>query len=230
MGIPKGLWGRVIKTLEDLVPHYDRGNKALSLLQDWRFRIKGLSFISKSECFRILDLGGGPGTLEYYLAKRCKHVIYLDASFYMTLYAKKIYGISTRIDFINAVFEALPFRSEVFDYIITSFAIRDSLNMVKALDETSRVCKGKFIMVEVGKPDNTFIRLMFSIYLKVIVPFLTALATGIIRRNPWRLIYHTYLYLPENSTLKMILSRFFRKVEVYSYLLGAVIIALAEKT
>ncbi len=231
IGLPKSFWLKVINALEGIVAYYDLGNRFLSLFQDWRIRNRAINFLfSEDNIYSVLDLGGGPGTLEPLLCSKAKHVIYVDVSSLMILYAKRIHKNLKNVQYVRAVFEHLPFRDRIIDAGIACYSFRDSFNLVKALQEAARVLKRKIVIADIGKPDKKLQAILVGLYFKVFVPFATALITRWIKENPWKLIYTTYLYLPSNSKYKKFIEKIFGKVSAKKFLMGAAVILIGEKT
>lgn len=229
-GLPKNFWFKVIYNLERIITYYDLGNRFLSLFQDWKIRSKAIDLLfSRNNIHGVLDLGGGPGTLEPLLCKKAKYVIYVDTSSLMTLYAKKIHKKLRKINYVRAVFEYLPFRNRIIDAGIASYSFRDSFDLVKALREAARVLKKKLIIADIGKPDGKLRAKLVGLYFKIFVPLITALVTRWVKQNPWKLLYRTYIHLPSNSQYKKLIEKFFSKAFAISLLMGAAVILVGEK-
>jgi ubiquinone/menaquinone biosynthesis C-methylase UbiE len=116
----------------------------------------------------ILDVGGLTGTVREFLSEHCRFVSvdpYIDAVFKIPHAKKEAYKcLSKRLNFIGALAEFLPFKSDSFDYV----HMRSMLDHVQvpdlALKEANRVLKpnGGLIVglsVEGGKSGRkSFIR------------------------------------------------------------------------
>jgi len=230
IGLPKTLWSKVIHNLERIISFYDLGNRFLSLFQDWKIRNKAIDFLfSGNNMYSVLDLGGGPGNLEPLLHKKAKYIVYVDTSSLMTMYAKRVHKKLRKVNYVRAVFEYLPFRNGIIDVGIASYSFRDSFNLVKALQEAAKVLKKRLVIADIGKPDGRLQAKLVGLYFKIFVPLITALVTGWVKGNPWKLLYTTYVYLPSNSTYKMLLGKIFGKAFVVSFLMGAAVILIGEK-
>lgn len=226
-GIPVDLWFRVRRALEELIPYYDFANKTFSLFQDWNVRSAGLLELQPYKG-KVLDLGCGPGTLAPLLSKIFDHVVLLDASYLMLLNAKGRFK-SLNVDLVQGVFEYLPFRRSSFNSAIASFSLRDSYNLKSSLLEACRVVREKLVIVDIGKPDSRIVDVVFSCYLRYVVPILTSLATRWVRGNPWRLIYETYKHLPRNSAYRALVSKIFGEAKLSELFLGAAIVLVGRK-
>lgn len=227
MVLPIRIWHETLRALERTIPKYDTGNKILSLFQDWRLRKIALSILlSTKRREKILDLGGGPGTLENILSRHFRQVICIDFSKIMISYAKKKHGEKANIDYIRSTFEYLPLKRKSIGNAIASYSLRDSFNLIRALKEIAETIREKLVIVDIGKPESRVLTQAIQFYFKHIVPITTSLATGWIRGNPWKLLYKTFEYLPINSTLKSLVEKMFGKAEIHGFIFGAAIIVV----
>ena len=124
----------------------------------------------------------------------------------------------------------MPFRDDTFDIVMCGYSLRDAINLENAISEVHRILKkdGKFIIVDLGKPDNYFIRMGVNFYLKHLMKILAFLAAG---RHGFRFktLYDTYLRWPENRILYSLLSTRFSSVDFKRKMKGASIIISAIK-
>ncbi len=136
----------------------------------------------------------------------------------------------SNLSLCSGIFEQIPFKSNTFDAIICGYSIRDAINLDLAFEEIHRVLKrdGRFVIVDLGKPDNLIIRLMVSLYLKYFLTVLAFFAAGK-RGIPFRTLYGTFLRWPKNQDLNNMLLKRFSKVEYNKKLFGAAIVVIAIK-
>jgi demethylmenaquinone methyltransferase/2-methoxy-6-polyprenyl-1,4-benzoquinol methylase len=137
------------------------------------------------------------------------------------------------LQLVRGSFEFLPFRTDVFDAIITCYALRDSLNIYKAVEEYRRVCaeSGAFADVDIGKPDNLIKRAGSMFYVEYVMPLLAkVMIFGRIRGNPWRMIGPTYKPLPTNKVLLRQFASRFQSIEFKEFLSGGVIVIVARRS
>jgi demethylmenaquinone methyltransferase/2-methoxy-6-polyprenyl-1,4-benzoquinol methylase len=232
-GLGTAYWNEVIKVLGNIIPVYDRVNSAISFGRDNEFRIEGI----KKSVFpgnTILDAGSGYGNMSKLVIKTISTDVYIH--FYDPIpemlrgLADNFKGYNITFSKCSGVFEKMPFRSDTFDAVICGYSIRDSINFQDAFEEIHRILKkgGRFLIVDLGKPDNWFLRNLVSIYLKyllVIIAFITAGKRGL----PFGTLYGTFLRWPKNQDLKLLLSKHFSKVEMDKKLLGGALIVVAYK-
>ncbi len=126
---------------------------------------------------------------------------------------------------VRGLFENIPFKQGAFGSIITGFAIRDSKDMKKALIEIARVAtlKGRFLTVDLGKPDSDFSRWRVAFFWRIVVPLIALVYLG--RKGMlYRSLYRTYRRHPKNEELKDYLQTLYSDVELRVKALGAVAI------
>lgn len=232
-GLGSTYWSEVIKILRNIIPVYDKVNSAISLGKDNQFRTEGIvkSVFSGN---KVLDAGSGYGNMSKLVLENVSKDVTIH--FYDPIpemlknISSNLKGYDLDYYLCSGVFEKIPFRSECFDAVICGYSIRDSIDLEQAFDEIHRVLKddGRFLIVDLGKPDNFLLRALVTIYLKyflVILAYLTAGRQGL----PFRTLYGTYLRWPKNNDLKQLLSKRFSKVDFKKKLLGGAIIVVAYK-
>jgi demethylmenaquinone methyltransferase / 2-methoxy-6-polyprenyl-1,4-benzoquinol methylase len=131
----------------------------------------------------VLDLAGGSGDLTYLLSKKVGregHVILADINQEMLHVGRdKLLdkGLHSRIDFVQANAECLPFASNQFDIITMAFGLRNVTDKSKALQSMYRVCKpgGQLLILEFSKPILPGLKPLYDAYSFHILPRLGAL-------------------------------------------------------
>ncbi len=176
-------WRIIQKTLEEIIPVYDKTNRYISLGSDLKVRTRGLKLLKESvgkQNFQILDLGCGTGKMSAQLLSQVpsekEFIVLLDPIRQMMGVAK----LKTGVEGLIAVFENLPFKAETFDAAMAGFAIRDAKNLSTALEEINRLLKigGKFLIVDLAKPDSKFKTKLIGIYWRAIAPAIAFLSSG----------------------------------------------------
>ncbi len=230
-------WRNVISAIEDAIPLYDRINEIISFGNADKARRYAVEKLSLGSSSRVLDGGIGPGNTSKLVLSRIEPslLVGLDESVKQLKTAKlnleSAGGHS--VGFVRGTFEFLPFRNGIFDAMVTSYALRDSLSLGQALGEYSRVSSpnGELAIVDLGKPDGWLKRTGSSLYVKYVMPLVARLVIRAkIKGNPWRWIVPTYVSLPKNRAMLDLVRRAFTRAELKEFLMGGVIVIIAHKS
>ena len=223
-------WREVIEVLREIIPVYDKVNSYISLGKDVEHRNRGISGrVLPGD--KILDAGSGFGNMSKTASKIC------DEKIAITLYDPLVPMLKNTSKFFektpdmaNGVFEHIPFRDEEFDAVLCGYSLRDAINLRIAISEIHRVLKkgGRFVIVDLGKPDEAFIRFGVSFYLRFILPILALIAGGRLGLK-FGTLYGTYKRWPKNKKLEEMLLEKFSKVEFEKDLMGGAIMVAAYK-
>lgn len=223
-------WGEVLDVLEKIIPVYDKVNSLISLGRDSEFRQRGIKGrVNPGD--HILDAGSGFGNMSKTASKIC------DDNINITLYdplrpmlknTSRLF--STTPVLTCGVFEHIPFRDEKFDAVLTGYSLRDAINLRIAISEIHRVLKkdGRFVIVDLGKPDNPVIRAGVSFYLRAVLPILAVIGGGRLGLK-FATLYGTYKLWPQNKKLESLLLERFSRVEFEKGMLGGAIMVAAYK-
>ncbi len=223
-------WGEVLDVLREIIPVYDKVNSYISLGKDKEHRIRGIKGRVKSGDL-ILDAGSGFGNMS----KTAVDVT--DGKIHITLYDPLVPMLQNTSKFfdekpnlISGVFEHIPFKDEEFDVVLCGYSLRDAINLRIAISEIHRVLKkeGKVVIVDLGKPDKTIIRLGVSFYLRAILPIIALIAGGRLGLK-FAKLYGTYKRWPQNKKLEALLLEKFSRVEFEKALMGGAIIVAAYR-
>jgi len=223
-------WGEVMDVLREIIPIYDKVNSIISLGKDVEHRNRGISQ-RVLPGNKILDAGSGFGNMSKTAQKLT------DGKISITLYdplVPMLKNTSTYFeevpDMANGVFEHIPFRGEEFDAVLCGYSLRDAINLRIAISEVHRVLKkgGRFVIVDLGKPDELFFRTGVSFYLRCILPILALIAGGRLGLK-FGTLYGTYKRWPQNKKLEKLLLEKFSKVEFEKDLMGGAIMVAAYK-
>ena len=228
---------RVVEAIEESIPLYDKVNNIISFGKAQAARKFAIHKLQLADDTVILDAGIGPGTTSKLIIESAKPrlLVGFDASAKQLKTAKlSLEGSAgTNLHLVRGAFEFLPFRDSVFDAIITCYALRDSLDLSRSVEEYHRVCaqSGAFADVDLGKPDNLFKRVGSTFYIRYLMPPIAKAAIiGRIKGNPWRMIVPTYKPLPTNKALQSQMRRSFHRTEFKEFLLGGIIVIIGRKS
>ncbi|MGI0046076.1 MAG: class I SAM-dependent methyltransferase [Nitrosotalea sp.] len=223
-------WGQVLEILEQIIPVYDKVNSFISLGKDHQFRERGIkNRVNKGN--RILDAGSGFGNMSKTAMKVCENELQITLYDPLRPMLKNTSRLFAKTPSLTCgVFEHMPFRDENFDAVLCGYSLRDAISLRIAISEIHRVLKkdGRFVIVDLGKPDNPLIRLGVSFYLKAILPII-ALAAGGRLGLKFAALYDTYKLWPQNKKLKSLLLEKFVRVEFDTGMMGGAVIVAAYK-
>ncbi len=223
-------WGEVMEVLQEIIPVYDKVNSIISLGKDGEHRNRGiLGRVFPGN--KILDAGSGFGNMSKAALKQT------DGKISITLFDPLVPMLKNTSmhfekspDMANGVFEHIPFRDAEFDAVLCGYSLRDAINLRIAISEIHRVLKkeGRFVIVDLGKPDEVFIRAGVSFYLRCILPILAFIAGGRLGLK-FGTLYGTYKRWPQNKKLEGLLLEKFSRVEFEKDLMGGAIMVAAYK-
>ena len=223
-------WGEVMEVLREIIPVYDKVNSIISLGKDVEHRNRGiLKRVVPGN--KILDAGSGFGNMSKTALKLT------DGKITITLYDPLVPMLKNTgshfekpPDMANGVFEHIPFIDEEFDAVLCGYSLRDAINLRIAISEIHRVLKkeGRFVIVDLGKPDEVFIRTGVSFYLRCILPILAFIAGGKLGLK-FGTLYGTFKRWPQNKKLEELLLEKFSRVEFEKDLMGGAIMVAAYK-
>ena len=223
-------WGEVMEVLREIIPVYDKVNSIISLGKDVEHRNRGISQ-RVHPGNKILDAGSGFGNMSKTAMKLT------DGKISVTLYDPLVPMLKNTEkhferppDMANGVFEHIPFRENEFDAVLCGYSLRDAINLRIAISEIHRVLKkdGRFVIVDLGKPDAPFIRAGVSFYLRCILPILALIAGGRLGLK-FGTLYGTFKRWPQNKKLEGLLLEKFSRVEFEKDLMGGAIMVAAYK-
>ena len=188
---------KIEQMFNDIAPSYDRLNHLMSLGIDNIWRKKALKEIVDGTQQQILDVACGTGDSTIAIAKAMEpggRVTGIDISAGMMepLMRKAAHeGVHDRIKLLQADALQMPFEADTFHRVTCACGIRNFEDRKKGLAEFLRVLKpgGRAVILELGIPDKPFIKALYDIYFRHILPLIGGLISG--NRAAYR-------YLPES--------------------------------
>jgi len=178
---------------------YDKANILMTFNQDMKWRADLVKTILKY-CEKpkiVLDVGGGMGELTYVFKKIYKRNSFVVISDYSE---NMLMNALVGDDRVLASFYALPFRDNAFDAVMSSYAVHAADDVETVIKEMNRVSKNIIAFISMGKPDNPLKRLVFTFYLKFVVPYIVIFVGG--RPKDYKYLYYIYKKHPPNSRYK----------------------------
>jgi demethylmenaquinone methyltransferase/2-methoxy-6-polyprenyl-1,4-benzoquinol methylase len=231
-GLGYTYWKEVAGVLRSVIPVYDKVNMAISLGKADKYRQEGINgYVRPGN--KVLDAGSGFGNMSRIAAKLTNQhleIVLYDPLWVMLSSTRNFLPSSLNRSVASGVFEYMPFRERVFDAILCGYSLRDALELDSAISEMYRVLKkgGSLVVVDLGKPDNKFLRAFVSFYLKYILGVIAFCVAGRVGLK-FKTLHGTYKKWPTNSELSSLMSRRFSKVKIQSRLIGAAVIVVANK-
>ena len=223
-------WGEVIDVLRDIIPVYDKVNSFISLGKDTEHRTKAIKGrIKKGD--KVLDAGSGFGNMSKTAAKIVNDdlsIILYDPLVPMLKNTDRLFD--KKLDSACGVFEHVPFQDDEFDMVLSGYSLRDAISLKTAISEMHRVLKknGRWVIVDLGKPDDAVIRFGVTCYLRLFLPIIAFIAGGRLGLK-FATLYGTYRLWPQNKKLQSLLLEKFSRVEFDKDLMGGAIMVAAYK-
>ena len=223
-------WGEVLDVLRDIIPIYDKVNSSISLGKDVQHRTHAIKGRIKSGD-KILDAGSGFGNMSktaLNLTDGNSQITLYDPLLPMLKNTDKLFKMKPET--MCGVFEHIPFKDEQFDAALSGYSLRDAISLKTAISEIHRILKknGKWIIVDLGKPDEPLIRFGVTFYLRIILPIIAFIAGGRLGLK-FATLYGTYKLWPQNKKLEKLLLEKFSRVEFEKDLMGGAIMVAAYK-
>jgi len=223
-------WGEVLDVLRDIIPIYDKVNSSISLGKDVEHRTRAIKGRIKNGD-KILDAGSGFGNMSktaLSITNGDSQIMLYDPLLPMLKNTNKLF--KDKPETMCGVFEHMPFKDGQFDAALSGYSLRDAISLKTAISEIHRVLKkdGKWIIVDLGKPDDSIARFGVSFYLKIILPIIAYKAGGKLGLK-FATLYGTYKLWPKNKKLESMLLEKFSKVEFEKDLMGGAIMVAAYK-
>ena len=229
-------WNSVQQILEEIIPVYERTNRFISLGSDLKLRRKGLELLRHSlgDSPRILDLGCGTGSMSRLFLEHEESIKKGGSNILLADPISKMMRVAiskTKREGLLATFETLPIRQGTFDAAMAGFSLRDAQSLSKAMEEIHRLLKpdGKFLVVDLSKPDSKLRSLLISWYWRAIAPIIAFVASGRVGLK-FGALWKTYKRLPKNSEMLALMQNAGFRVSNadFSMLGGACVILLTK--
>ena len=223
-------WGEVLDVLQEIIPVYDKVNSYISLGKDSEHRNRAIRGKIQSGD-KILDGGSGFGNMSKTaldVSDGDVEIMLFDPLLPMIKNTDRLF--KKKPEATCGVFEHVPFKNKQFDVVLSGYSLRDAISLKTAISEIQRVLKddGKWIIVDLGKPDEPIARFGVSFYLKLILPIIAYVAGGRLGLK-FAALYETYRLWPKNKKLETMLLEKFSSVEFEKDMMGGAIMVAAYK-
>jgi demethylmenaquinone methyltransferase/2-methoxy-6-polyprenyl-1,4-benzoquinol methylase len=184
----------VQKMFTRIAKRYDLLNRLMTFGRDRAWRDEAIDHLQTKPNQLILDDGAGTGDLAIQLLKgnATLHVIAVDLTFEMIAIGKKR-PHGEKINWVVGDAQNLPFKSTMFDGVISGYLLRNVPDVDIALSEQYRVtnASGRVVSLDTTPPGRNLLRPLIHFYLKHIIPLLGRFIAG---------APEAYTYLPETTT------------------------------
>ncbi|MEZ0318882.1 MAG: methyltransferase domain-containing protein [Pyrobaculum sp.] len=220
-----GAWQEVKKAYEKIATVYERANKIVTFgnVDKWRKEAVSLFYrLNGASSLKVLDAGAGPGNMAAHL-RNPKYVVALDATLEM------LYVNNTADDKVLGLFEYMPFRNKAFDVVVAGYSLHVAANLEKPVAEFNRVADYQ-VVVSIGKPDNSLIRILLYLYIRFIAPLLVCIITRKDICREYKKIYVIIKSLPPNTKFREVVSKKVENLIFQTRGLGGVYIYVAKSS
>lgn len=175
----RGLFARI-------APRYDLANRILSFSVDRAWRRRVVRELGPRSGTRALDLFCGTGDLTRLLARTGAEVV--GADFCPEMIAVALRKSAGRDGgeppatprYVAADVLSLPFPDHRFDLVTAAFGVRNLEDLDRGIGEMVRVTRpgGRVGILEFARPASAWLRAVYGIYLRWLLPRLGGLVTG----------------------------------------------------
>ncbi len=175
--------GAIQSLFSNIAGRYDLLNFLLSFGLDRLWRRRAVLDSLRPEDGSLLDLGTGSGKLIQAYCKRhsFRRVLGVDFCEPLLEKARKNLAVRPEVTLEQADLLEMDLRGEQFDLISTSFVLRSIADHLEGFFRT--VCdslrpKGRFVILELTRPTNPLLKLLFRPSLTLYLPLLGKLISG----------------------------------------------------
>lgn len=178
--------------------HYDRTNAIMSMGNAQLWRAATVRAVDPRAGERILDVAAGTGTSSAALARSGATVVALDFSAGMIEEGRRRHS---KIEFVEADAERLPFGDDEFDAVTISFGLRNVEHPKAALAEMYRVLRpgGRLVICEFSKPPRALFRTGYAAYMKFVMPVVASVASS--NKDAYSYLRESIEQWPDQGTL-----------------------------
>ncbi|NDV59007.1 bifunctional demethylmenaquinone methyltransferase/2-methoxy-6-polyprenyl-1,4-benzoquinol methylase UbiE [Bacteroides sp. 519] len=226
---------QVEKMFDNIAPAYDTLNHTMSFGIDRFWRRKAINWLKPFKPQQIMDVATGTGDFAILACKKLNPQLVMgtDISMGMMNVGKEKVekeGLSSKIKFSREDSSSFSFNDNTFDAITVAFGIRNFADLDKSLREMNRVLneQGQLVILELTTPDKFPMKQLFSIYSKVIIPFLGKMISK--DNSAYKYLPETIKAFPQGEVMREIISKAgFREVRFKRLTFGICTLYTAKK-
>ena len=168
---------------DSITPHYDLLNQVLSFGMSEAWRRQSAEILLSDPRFSpktILDLGCGTGKFLECLLRKKSWESATGVDFSIAMLKKARETVSGNVMWLQEDFDSLPFLESSFDLVISGFTLRSVQDLPEFLDRVHHILTpgGRAAFLDLTRPRNFWIRLVFYPYLKFVLPILGWIFSG----------------------------------------------------
>ena len=202
---------QLISLFDKISAHYDSFNNVISwgMAQSWRK--EAVTFLKQFSPKIILDIATGTADMMVVMDKLLKpdKITGIDISAGMMEIGKQKVAnkhVRAKTDFLVEDAAALSFEDHSFDAVTISFGIRNLEKLSQSLREINRVLKpgGHFLIVEVNQPDKGIMLLLYKLYIRIYMLFVT----GLLDKSDYKYLTNSMGAFPRGQKLIQILQSY----------------------
>jgi len=164
---------------DGVAPSYDTWAQVLTFFQYLGWRRFLVSQMALRPGTLVLDVCTGTAGVALEIADHhAGRIVGLDASQLMLeagLRAVETQNLDGRVQLVQGRAERLPFPDETFDAVVFTYLLRYVQDPDATIRELSRVLKpgGELLSLEFGLPETIWVRALWEIYNRIVMPVMT---------------------------------------------------------
>ncbi|MFO0967848.1 MAG: bifunctional demethylmenaquinone methyltransferase/2-methoxy-6-polyprenyl-1,4-benzoquinol methylase UbiE [Gemmataceae bacterium] len=228
---------RIRSMFENIAPSYDLLNHLLSCNIDHYWRWRTTRLVPPMGAAPILDLCTGTGDLALaYDRAAAGRTPIVGADFChgmlerATVKAKQARA-SSRIRFLEADAQKLPFPDGMFQIVTVAFGLRNVTDTDRGLAEMARVAQpgGKVAVLEFSRPRGKILGALYNFYFRRVLP-LVGQAISRSKDNAYRYLPESVMEFPDGEALAERMRRQgLRNVRFHPLTFGVATLYIGEK-
>jgi demethylmenaquinone methyltransferase / 2-methoxy-6-polyprenyl-1,4-benzoquinol methylase len=219
---------------DDVAPRYDLLNRVISFRLDGYWRQVAVAAVIQGGAGLVLDLGAGTGDLTFSAARSgAARVIGLDFSLEMLRLAqhKKLRAAGAQeTQFVQGSALFAPFKSAIFDGVMTAFVLRNVSDLEQFFAESRRVLKpgGRLVTLDMFPPEKNWFAPLYTLYFYRLVPWIGKMLSPNGQAYEYLSQSVRQFHSPD-AVSSLIEGSKFEQVKLRKFLHGAVCLHVAQK-
>lgn len=174
---------------------YNVMNRLMTFGQDMRWRRFVVQQASLPEDGTLLDLATGTGDIAFETLKQHPSATVIGADFALEMMrVGQHMQQGAQVGWTGADALQLPYRSGMFDAVVSGYLVRNVIDIPRTLAEQGRLLRpgGRIVVLDTSPPPRNLLRPFILFHLKFVIPILGRLIGGAAAAD-------AYQYLPEST-------------------------------